>query len=183
MSRLASFLQSTTATALSRILGVPYIDMDKIMYQPGWVESPPDEFQVRLREAMAQGTGRGWVVDGNYVNMGGKIPFEESTDVIWLDPPLALYLPRIIWRSILRMFDMTEQCSPGCHQTFSNSLYIIWRCITHHWSSRPRYEARLREFSRVKGTNTMKRKMQRIGGWGGQLQKWLKDVENMTRSK
>jgi len=54
------------------------------MWQPNWVKTPPEEFQVHLRQSLdqaAEGHG-GWVVEGNYERRGGLIAFEESTDVI-----------------------------------------------------------------------------------------------------
>ncbi|KAF8888146.1 hypothetical protein CPB84DRAFT_1786336 [Gymnopilus junonius] len=67
--------------------------MDRIMWQPGWVSTPPEQFQTHLRKAMDQEPERGWVADGNYERRSGSLAFEEATDIIWLDPPLALYFP------------------------------------------------------------------------------------------
>jgi len=75
------YIQSTTGAALAVLLGVPYISMDRIMWQPGWVETPPEVFRKNLRAALDQDE-RGWVADGNYDRRGGLMAFEESTDVI-----------------------------------------------------------------------------------------------------
>lgn len=62
--------------------------MDTLMWQPGWVEAPPEVFREGLRAALDQDE-RGWVADGNYDGRGGLLAFEESTDVIC---QLILYL-------------------------------------------------------------------------------------------
>lgn len=73
------------------MLGLPYISMDKIMWQPGWVETSREEFQTRLRAELDQEPDKGWVADGNYDRRGGLVALEESTDVIcWLFHPFNI---------------------------------------------------------------------------------------------
>ncbi|MFJ9388451.1 shikimate kinase [Nocardioides sp. NPDC101246] len=43
--------KSTVARRLADILGVPYIELDSIHWQPGWVEEEQDVFVERVREA------------------------------------------------------------------------------------------------------------------------------------
>ncbi|KAF8888152.1 hypothetical protein CPB84DRAFT_1816549 [Gymnopilus junonius] len=176
---------NSVGITLARILGVPYVSMDRVMWKPGWKETPAEEFRAQLRAELDQDP-RGWIADGNYDNRGGRIAFEESTDVIWLDPPLALYLPRLLLRTFWRLLRLTEPCSPGCKERFSEVFFskksiIVW-CITRHFPIRKRLEDRIPEYGLIEGRNAEKRKMRRIGGWGGDLKKWLKDVEDMFRS-
>ncbi|PPR07254.1 hypothetical protein CVT26_012512 [Gymnopilus dilepis] len=176
----------TTGIALARILNVPYISMDSIMWQPGWVHTPPEQFQARLRQAMDQEPDRGWVADGDYESRSASLAFHDSTDIVWLDPPLALYLPRLIWRTFLRLLGLREPCSPGCPERVSEAFFskdsIIWWCISHHWSSREKYRRKMEELGLGIGTNVNGRKMRRLGGWGQHLRNWLTDVEDMVRS-
>ncbi|PPQ92755.1 hypothetical protein CVT25_003864 [Psilocybe cyanescens] len=179
--------KSTAGQALARMLGVPYISLDKIMWQPGWIETPAEEFKARLRAELDQAPDKGWVVDGNYERRGGSMALEESTDIIWLDPPLLLYFPRIIWRTFLRLFRLREPCSPGCNErpteVFFSKESIIWWCLSQHWIVRHRNEERMRELGLHDGTTTSRRRMRRLGGWGAGLKKWLQEVEEMVRSK
>ena len=51
------------------------------MWKPGWVQSPPDEFQVAVRSYIDQHQESGWVADGDYMNRGGLM-HEAATDVV-----------------------------------------------------------------------------------------------------
>src|SRR5579875_4043583 len=55
--------KSTVGRRLARDLHVPYIELDSIFHQPGWVPLPRDEFRRRVTEVVA---ADGWVIDGNY---------------------------------------------------------------------------------------------------------------------
>jgi len=155
------------------------------MWQPGWVETPQEEFKAKLRAAMEEDP-RGWVADGNYERRGGLMAYEESTDVVWLDPPLILYFPRLILRTFLRLLRIGEPCSPGCAERFSEVFFssesIIWWCIRYHWHNRRRNQAKMDDVGLESGRNVERRRMRRLGGWGGEVKRWLKDVEGMVKS-
>ncbi|KAF9463645.1 hypothetical protein BDZ94DRAFT_1321601 [Collybia nuda] len=178
--------KSTTGTALAALLGVPYVALDRLYWEPGWKETPFDEFQAKIRKALDQ-SDKGWVVDGSYSEKGGNMVLEECTDMIWLDPPLLLYFPRIFIRTMSRLFGSTATCSPDCPETFSEVFFsknsILWWCLSHHWRYRKRGKARLREFGIENGTNEQRRIMRRFGGWGGKLKIWLNDVESMVAGR
>ncbi|KAF7369291.1 hypothetical protein MVEN_00256900 [Mycena venus] len=114
---------------------VCYPSFDTLFWKPGWKESTNDELRAKVEQALANAPN-GWVVDGNYRSKIGTVVQDQSTDVIWLDPPLALYLPRIIWRTFVRLLGLREPCSPGCPEMVSKLFFskesIVWWCITHH---------------------------------------------------
>ncbi|KAH7918043.1 hypothetical protein BV22DRAFT_1100706 [Leucogyrophana mollusca] len=176
--------KSTLGARLARTLNVPFISLDTLHWAPGWVELEGDEFRAAVSSAFdaAERQG-GWVADGNYTRYVGDMIAQRGTDTVWLDPPLLLYLPRLIWRTVSRSLGLgAEQCSPGCNETLTRALFtsdsIIWWCITHHRSARRREEARMRTKGvEVGGT------MRRIGGWGGDLKAWMGQVEDMVKGK
>ncbi|KAF8165988.1 hypothetical protein B0H34DRAFT_691393 [Crassisporium funariophilum] len=177
--------KSTTGQELAAILGVPYINMDKIMWQPGWGTAEPEEFQAKLRALLDQDE-RGWVADGEFVQQGGLMAYEESTDVLWLDPPFVLYFPRLIIRTCLRLVGLRPPCAPGCPERLMDVLSrngILWWCITNHWRNRRRQRARIQDIGLGVGSDVMRRRMRRMGGWGGDLKRWLMDVREMRESK
>ncbi|KAF7333597.1 hypothetical protein MSAN_02418700 [Mycena sanguinolenta] len=109
-------LTSTVGKQLADLLGLPLISLDALFWKPGWEKSTNEEMRARVEQRLSE-CPNGWVVDGNYTRRIGMIVENTSTDVIWLDPPLALYLPRIIWRTFLRMLRLEEPCSPGCPES------------------------------------------------------------------
>ncbi|KAF8967541.1 hypothetical protein BDZ97DRAFT_1903390 [Flammula alnicola] len=177
---------STTGAALAATLGVPFIPLDAIMWKPGWVKTSREEFSAKLRAALDEDE-RGWVVDGNYDKRGGLVVLEESTDVIWLDPPLAVYFPRIMLRTLLGLLRLTPPCSPGCPERLTEVFFskksILWWCLTNHWALRQRNETRMQLIGLGVGSDVERRRMRRFGGWGTDIKEWLKDVAEMVQSK
>ncbi|KAI0267005.1 hypothetical protein BC834DRAFT_842726 [Gloeopeniophorella convolvens] len=136
---------------------------------------------ARLGDTLAA-CPRGWVVDGDYAQRVGGVLAQEVTDVLWLDPPLALYFPRLCWRTLLRLAGLRDSCAPGCperaRETFCSWDSILWWCVSQHWERRRVNGARMRvEGVHVGGT------MRRIGGWGGDLRAWRRNVEDMVRAQ
>ncbi|KAI0829773.1 hypothetical protein BC628DRAFT_1314568 [Trametes gibbosa] len=166
--------KSTLGKELSAILGVPYISLDELHWEPGWRVCPDEAFRAKVRAA-TESNPRGWIVDGDYTRKLGNTILEDTTDVIWLDPPLVLYFPRLCWRTLLRLLRRAPPCSPGCeemlHEVFFARTSIIWWCLSNHRRVRERYA----EPHRVDGVHAGG-KLRRIGGWGGELDAWKQDV-------
>ncbi|KAF9476790.1 hypothetical protein BDN70DRAFT_881982 [Pholiota conissans] len=178
--------KSTTGRALAELLGLPYISMDRLYWNPGWAQSSREEFEAKLRHALAQDP-RGWVVDGNYASSGGIFVGEATTDIIWLDPPLYVYFPRIAWRTLLRLLRLGPSCSPGCDERFTEVFFskdsILWWCLSQHWIVRRRNEERMKLIGLNSGSDVSNRRMRRFGGWGSDVKAWLNDVAAMVSAK
>lgn len=185
------------------MLGVPYISLDALFWLPNWAETPREELRAKVQTAIDQ-SDRGWVVDGNYTARIGSLVQDEATDIICkafsssfclerslecrcynlfslcfvgLDPPLALYCPRLCVRTLGRLFGYTPPCSPGCPEQWSRVLSresIIWWCLTRHGFVRKR-EGPLLELDGVHVGG----KRRRIGGWGKELAEWKEGVRGM----
>ncbi|TBU48647.1 AAA domain-containing protein [Dichomitus squalens] len=172
--------KSTLALELAALLDLPCIHLDQLFWKPGWRESTDEEFRERVRNAIDQ-SPRGWVVDGDYQRRAGKMVSEEATDVIWLDPPLILYFPRLLLRTTMRLFRLVPPCSPGCEEMaseafFSRNSILCW-CLSQHSVVHKREAERYRTDGVHVGG-----KRRRIGGWGGELAAWKRDVEEMIRA-
>ncbi|KAJ7676720.1 hypothetical protein DFH06DRAFT_1279169 [Mycena polygramma] len=174
----------TVGKQLADVLGVPFIGLDTLFWNPGWQESTNDEMRAKVQQALANAPN-GWVVDGNYTNKIGPIVADSATDVIWLDPPLMLYAPRLILRTFLRLCRFQEPCSPGCPEKLSKLFFskdsIVWFCISRHWYARKREGAKMAQIGVGIGNDVGKQKMRRIGGWGGELRAWFVDVKLMLQ--
>ncbi|KAI0074421.1 hypothetical protein K474DRAFT_1685741 [Panus rudis PR-1116 ss-1] len=148
---------------------------------PNWEKTPTAEFQDKVRKAFDQ-SDKGWVVDGNYTRRLGSLVSDEATDIIWLDPPLLLYLPRVIRRSILRLLRIIPTCAQGCKESFVETFFsrdsIIWWCISQHWQARKTLGEAYRIYGGVGDVNGGK--MRRFGGWGGELERWKREVRAMV---
>ncbi|KAF7369316.1 hypothetical protein MVEN_00259800 [Mycena venus] len=156
----------------------------RLRWKPNWQKATIEEMRAAVEQALTNAPN-GWVVDGNYKR--STVIEDNSTDVIWLDPPLALYFPRIIWRTFLRMLGLHEPCSPGCREMVSEVFFskesIVWWCITNHRPVRRRQTARMAQIGIGIGSDVGGQKMRRIGGWGGELRAWFRDVKRMRQSE
>src|SRR5690606_16379515 len=87
--------KSTLGAQLGERLGVPFIELDALLWKPDWHESEPDEFRAKLISAHA---GDGWVSAGNYLRHTRDVTWPRAETVIWLDFPLWLTTWRVVTR-------------------------------------------------------------------------------------
>jgi adenylate kinase family enzyme len=136
--------KTTFAAALAAAMGAPHIDLDAVTWQPGWValhETDHDEFLRRCAAAMA---AEAWVSCGNYITSRPPL-LARATDLVWLDYPLHVVMPRVIRRSLTRAIG-GEELWPGTgnREDFRRWLDkghpIRWAWDTHA-ERRAKYEA------------------------------------------
>lgn len=138
--------KSTLARALAARLGVPYLELDAVNHQPGWVPLPPDD----LRRAVAATiSGEGWVVDGNYSAVR-QLVWERADTVVWLDLPRRTVMRQIIWRT-LRRVALRQELWNGNRERWRNAVsldpeksIIAW-AWHNHGKYRTRYPAAARD--------------------------------------
>jgi len=189
--------QSTLSAFLATTLGLKHIPLDTLFWDPNWQQTSAEEFRSRVSEALSTAPKNGWVVDGNFDRMGIEMIDAAATDIVCessyylypgvhaltcilnpgLDPPFALYFPRVVLRTFGRLLGWEEPCADGCmesiREVFFSKESILLFCITHHKSVQKRWQER-------QGT-VLGEKIRRIGGWGGELSQWTADVEKMAR--
>jgi len=86
--------KSTLARQLAVKLGMKYVELDAINWQPNWTPISPSEFQDRVADAVRE---ERWVIEGGYSPVRPLI-WARADTVIWLDYPL----PFVFWRLLLR---------------------------------------------------------------------------------
>ncbi|KAF4571057.1 hypothetical protein EYR36_008384 [Pleurotus pulmonarius] len=169
--------KSTLGRDLSSLLELPHIPLDSLFWKPGWTRSTTEEFTQRIRETL-DSSPRGWIVDGNFTGMGAGFVTGEANNVIWLDPPLLLYFPRVMWRTFLRLLRLREPCSPGCLErpgvVFFSKDSILWWCLTNHFRFKSKTRALMSDPSIV-------RKTVHLGGWGSEYRRWWSSVVDMVK--
>jgi adenylate kinase family enzyme len=92
--------KTTLGCALADRLGAPYHELDAIHWQAGWTELDAAELRRRVEPIVAGDT---WVVDGSYRGKLGNLVLEAADTVVWLDLPRRVWLPRLVWRTVLRV--------------------------------------------------------------------------------
>jgi adenylate kinase family enzyme len=99
--------KTTMARGLGVALGLPFVELDALNWQPGWRSLDSEdraEFQRRVSEATA---GDRWVSDGNYSAVRDDL-WARATHLVWLDYERSVIMRRVIGRSIARAIDQRE---------------------------------------------------------------------------
>ena len=86
--------KSTFARQLGAATGLPVVHIDRIHWQPGWVERSRDEKDRLTRAVHARET---WIFEGGHSRTWPERLARADT-LIWLDVPL----PRRLWRVLRR---------------------------------------------------------------------------------
>ncbi len=98
--------KSTVARAVGEKLDFPVLELDSIYHQKGWEPLPEEEFRVNLADFALK---QEWVIDGNYTSLGMKdLVWPVADTLVWLDLPRSVVMPRIIWRTLKRVFTREE---------------------------------------------------------------------------
>lgn len=127
--------KTTLAGELSRLMGVPHIELDAFRHGPNWTETPDDIFRQRISDEL---TGQDWVVDGNY-SVARDIVWARATTIVWLDYPFYVTFSRLFHRTMSRYFKRTELWNGNREDLkgvlFEKDSLFVWAFKTH-WSRR-----------------------------------------------
>lgn len=129
--------KSTLARAIGERLKLPVIHLDKLFWEPGWVEADAELFRARVRQAVAADA---WVCEGNYSRRTFDLRMPRAQLVIWLDTPRTVCLKRVILRSAMDRprADKPVGCSEKLDREFLTFLKYVW---TYDSDYRPSIEA------------------------------------------
>jgi adenylate kinase family enzyme len=92
--------KTTLGRKLAERLGVPFVELDALVHGPGWVETPDDELRAQLEPLVRSDD---WVIDGSYRHKLGDLVLAAADLVVWLDLPVRVWLPRLLWRTARRV--------------------------------------------------------------------------------
>ena len=91
--------KSTFGMQLAEALDAPFVELDALNWQPGWValhDTDPGELDRRILEATG---GERWAVAGSYMSHSQRAFWDRLDCVIWLDLPMPLLLWRVLRRT------------------------------------------------------------------------------------
>jgi adenylate kinase family enzyme len=88
--------KTTLARQLARRFSLPSVELDALYWNANWTRVSPQLFRERVVQAL---DAERWVADGNYDAVRDLI-WGRAEIVVWLDYPLRVIVPRLIWRSV-----------------------------------------------------------------------------------
>lgn len=136
--------KSTVARQLAQQLAVPYIEMDRLYWQPNWQGTHGDEFLMRIDQALSAAPA-GWVLDGNYTRTK-SLKWRDVDWVVWVDYGFCRTLWQAFRRAAVRAWYKTElwpgtgNCESFRRSFFSRESIILWTLKTYR-QNRKKYQA------------------------------------------
>lgn len=106
--------KSTLSKKLHKKTGLPLIHLDKLFWNPGWVETGKAEWEKTVERITDQNQ---WITDGNY---GGTmdIRLKKADTVIFLNRPTWLCLIRVIKRTLKNYGESRDDLPEDCKERF-----------------------------------------------------------------
>jgi adenylate kinase family enzyme len=90
--------KSTLAEQMSAQLGLDFIELDALYWQPNWTPAETEAFRASVEAATVSGN---WVVAGNY-HVVRDLIWPKAEAILWLDYSLLLIFWRLLKRTIRR---------------------------------------------------------------------------------
>jgi len=140
--------KSTFGRQLAGKLGLPFVSIDRIFWQPGWREPKREDFAAKMR---FEAEKPAWVIDGNYTSHGaGERRRARADSIVWFDLPRWVCMCSVIRRSVASYGTVRPEMAPGCPEKFD---WVFWRYVwTYRMVQRPKllaYFAALRGDQRL----------------------------------
>jgi adenylate kinase family enzyme len=132
--------KSTFATQLAEKTNLPLIHLDREFWQPGWVQTPADEWRQKVADLT---TGENWIIDGSY-DGSLDIRLPRADTVIFLDFPRYLCLWRITKRIFTGFGKVRSDMADGCPEQLDIGFFKwAWNYHRDHY---PQIQEKLKDF-------------------------------------
>lgn len=126
--------KTTLGRALAERHGLPFVDLDDLFWEPGWIDVGHAELSRRLAPRVA---GDGWVVAGNYGPTTEPMLWPRLTDLVVLDLSYATLMRRTVWRTLVRGAT-GRPCCNGNRESLSRMFARdgVIRYLARTWAKR-----------------------------------------------
>jgi adenylate kinase family enzyme len=133
--------KTTLGRALAKELGLPFVDLDDLFWEPGWQSVGHAELARRVAPTLAL---PGWVVVGNYRATTELHVWPRITHLVVLDLPFGT----LMWRTLVRTLrrGLTgEPCCNGNREQLSRLFQRdgVVRYLLRNWRARHERQQRL----------------------------------------
>lgn len=134
--------KSTLAIKLGALFHLPVVHLDKLYWQPGWVEPDDENWIARQQELVERDE---WIIDGNYVRtLELRLPYADT--IFYLNYPVALSLWRVFKRIIRYHGRIRPDMGDGCREKLDPAfIKFCWQFNRRH---KPVIEEKIRQYFR-----------------------------------
>ena len=114
--------KSTLARELAQILSLPLVHLDARFWQPGWRETPRDEWKQRVASILSDDA---WVMDGNYL---GTLPerLAAADAAVLLDISRVRCVFRVVRRGFRDRGKWRADMAEGCVEQIPDVSFLQW---------------------------------------------------------
>ena len=145
--------KSTLARQLGDQLNLPVVHLDKLFWHPGWVESPKEEIDEKIRAEMEKPQ---WIMDGNY-NRTLPERIKHCDTIIYLDFSRVACLLGVLKRVITTYGTVRPDMGDGCPERFDlEFLKWVWNY------NKDKRESNYRLLNETEGVETIVLKNRRM---------------------
>ena len=137
--------KSTLAEKLSSYYSIPKLHIDRLQFQPGWVDSDRDWMLKEMRDFLTKHSD--WVIDGNYSWCYYEERMQEADQIIFLNFSPLTCLFRAFKRYLTYRGKVRESMAAGCQEQFNWEFirWILWDGRTKN--AKERYQKLCQEYS------------------------------------
>ena len=115
--------KSTLARQMGEKLDIPVVHLDKLFWKPGWVETPPEEFDRKLAKELEKPK---WIMDGNF-NRTMPERVAKCDTIIYLDYNRLVCLWGVIKRNLTNRGKVRPDMGEGCPERIDfEFLKWVW---------------------------------------------------------
>lgn len=122
--------KTTFDKKLAEKLKIPFYELDYYSWQPGWKETPKEDFNRKIDEIIASGE---WIIDGNYsTTLAARLARADT--VIWLDVSITKSAYRTVKRSLNRIITkepLWHNNTETVRKLFSRDSIVLFGIKTH----------------------------------------------------
>lgn len=112
--------KSTLAENLAQKLGLDFIELDALHWEPNWVGAPDEVFLQRVDAATR---APAWALAGNY-SRARELTWPRAEAIVWLDYPFWTVFWRLVTRTIRRWW--TRELLWGTNRENLWSHFKLW---------------------------------------------------------
>ncbi|MCG8492470.1 MAG: AAA family ATPase [Sneathiellales bacterium] len=106
--------KTTLAQNLAERLDIPWFSMDQLYWNDNWTPAEQTEIAAQQNEILARDH---WIIEGNY-SAHMPVRLARADAVIFLDFPLRICFPRVLWRSLKYRGQVRPHMAEGCPERF-----------------------------------------------------------------
>jgi adenylate kinase family enzyme len=133
--------KTTLGKRISKILNIPFIDLDEYFWLPNWQEREEGEFERIVKELI---TKEEWIICGNFTKVRPLI-WDEADTIIWLDYSFFRCMFQVLLRSFRRSF-FKELCCNGNYESLSRTFFSKHSILLHIITT---FKKRRENYSRI----------------------------------